>query len=57
MHIGSEMLCYDANLAETWIVKGMSQLSDIKLVHCSIIPVTAQALLSPSSYPAVYADL
>ena len=51
------MLCYDAILAETWIFKGMSQLSDIKSVHWSIIPLTAHPLLSPSSYPAVNADL
>ena len=53
------MLCYDAILAKTGIFKGMSQLFDIKSVglHWSIIPLTAQALLSPSSCPAVNADL
>ena len=51
------MLCYDAILANTGIFKGMSQLFDIKSVHWSIIPLTAQALLSPSSCPAVNADL
>ena len=57
IRIGFEMLCYDAILAKTWIFKGRSQLSDIKSVHRSIIPLTAQALLSTSSYPAVNADL
>ena len=47
IHIGFEMLCYDAILAKTGIFKGMSQLFDIKSVHLSIIPLTAQALLSP----------
>ena len=51
------MLCYDAILAKTGIFKGMSQLFAIKSVHWSIIPLTAQALLSPSSCPAVNADL
>ena len=57
IHIGFEMLCYDAILAKTGIFKGMSQLFDIKSVHWSIIPLTAQVLLSPSSCPAVNADL
>ena len=51
------MLCYDAILTKTGIFKGMSQLFDIKSVHWSIIPLTAQALLSPSGCPAVNADL
>ena len=55
--IGLEMLHYDANLAIKWIFKKMSQISDIKQVHCGIVQGTSQTLLSPSSYPAVNDDL
>ena len=48
-----EIICFDENMAITWILKGMSQITDIKPVHCSIIQGTAQTLFSPSSYPAV----
>ena len=63
LHIGLEMLCYDTNLAITWIFKEMSQISDIKPVqsctfkYSSIIQGTAQTLLSPSRYPAGNDDL
>ena len=46
----SVLKCYV--MTQIWQKGGLSQLSDIKAIHCSIIP-----LLSPGSYPAVNADI